>query len=91
VAPKQNSILFVDDDDELREMTKELLTISGYMVDEASDGLVAMEKLQSQKYDLLLLDISMPGKSGLDLLQFARDHSEIPHHHADGNGPAIIF
>ncbi len=62
-------ILFVDDDAELREILKDQLMLSGYDFDEAEDGNVAIEKVRENTYDLLLLDITMPGKSGLDVLK----------------------
>ncbi|MBM2846044.1 MAG: two-component response transcriptional regulator [Bacteroidetes bacterium] len=73
--PAPTSILFVDDDDELREIVKMQLTEEGYDVDEAVDGLVAMEKLQQRAYDLVLLDITMPVKTGMDVLSFVKEQS----------------
>lgn len=73
--PAPTSILFVDDDDELREIVKMQLTEEGYDVDEAVDGLVAMEKLQQRAYDLVLLDITMPVKTGIDVLSFVKEQS----------------
>ena len=69
------SILFVDDDPDLRDIVKDLLTASGYEVDAAEDGAVAIEKLQQKHYEVLLLDITMPNKNGMDVLRFARDKS----------------
>jgi DNA-binding response OmpR family regulator len=69
------SILFVDDDDELREIVRMQLAEEGYDVDEAVDGLVAMEKLQQRAYDLVLLDITMPVKTGMDVLSFVKEQS----------------
>jgi DNA-binding response OmpR family regulator len=71
----KEKILFVDDDAELREIVLEQLIDEGYDVEEAEDGLVAMEKLLQLKFDLVLLDIKMPGKSGLDLLRFVKERS----------------
>jgi DNA-binding response OmpR family regulator len=73
--PAPPTILFVDDDDELREIVKMQLTEEGYDVDEAVDGLVAMEKLQQRAYDLVLLDITMPVKTGMDVLSFVKEQS----------------
>ena len=69
---KKHRILFVDDDAELREILRDQLTSSGYEFDEAEDGTIAVEKVKEQSYDLLLLDITMPGKSGLDVLKFVK-------------------
>jgi len=73
--PAPPTILFVDDDDELREIVKMQLAEEGYDVDEAVDGLVAMEKLQQRAYDLVLLDITMPVKTGMDVLSFVKEQS----------------
>ncbi len=72
---EKNNILFVDDDAELRLIVKEQLGLAGFAIDEAEDGLVAIEKLKHSQYDLLLLDITMPGKSGLDVLTFVKQNS----------------
>jgi DNA-binding NtrC family response regulator len=70
-----NSILFVDDDPDLREIVTDQLSASGYEVDSAEDGEVAIDKLQQKKYEVVLLDITMPNKNGMDVLQFAKDNS----------------
>ncbi len=74
-AESRDRILFVDDDAELREIVRDQLTLSGYVFDEAEDGTIAIEKIKGQTYDLLLLDITMPGKSGLDVLKFVKEYS----------------
>jgi DNA-binding response OmpR family regulator len=75
VSEKKNRILFVDDDIELRQIIKEQLTASGYVLDEAGDAVDAMEKLPTGDYDLMLLDIMMPGKSGIEVLKFLKEKS----------------
>jgi len=71
----QNNILFVDDDAELRTIVREQLAMEGYEVDEAEDGLKAMEMVKEGTYALVLLDITMPGKSGLDVLKFVKNRT----------------
>lgn len=66
------TILFVDDDAELRSIVREQLLASGYEVTEATDGLEAVDILNEKKFRLVLLDITMPGKSGLDVLKFIK-------------------
>jgi DNA-binding response OmpR family regulator len=72
LTDQKDRILFVDDDAELRAIVREQLTNVGYEVDEAEDGVVAMEKMQRGEYRVLLLDITMPGTSGLDVLKRAK-------------------
>src|SRR3989338_2417473 len=62
-------ILIVEDDQFLREFYQELLTAEGYFVDAAADGEVALLKIQQNEYDLVLLDIMLPKKDGVQILR----------------------
>ena len=62
-------ILIADDDSTIRSITYLRLTAEGYNCTVASDGNSASEKLSAAEFDLALLDINMPGKSGLDVLK----------------------
>lgn len=64
----QKKILVVEDDQFLREFYQELLADQGYLVDVASDGELALQKIRTQDYDLVLLDIMMPKKDGIGVL-----------------------
>lgn len=66
-------ILYAEDDDASRLIIKEQLETEGYTVDTAVDGDEAIDLLHKQTYDLVLLDIKMPGKSGLEVLKHLRD------------------
>ena len=66
-------ILFVDDDTALRDVVRNQLAVMGYTVTEAANGTEAIEKLQQGKYDLMLLDINMPEKSGIEVLKYIQD------------------
>ena len=66
-------ILYVDDDVSIRTAVRGEITGAGYELDEASDGTEAIQKLETGNYHLLLLDINMPGKSGLDVLRFIKE------------------
>ncbi len=59
-------ILVVDDDDGIRELVKEFLTKNNYLVTTAKNSEDAEEKIKLIKFDLIVLDIMMPGKSGLE-------------------------
>ncbi len=69
VTPAAVSLLVVDDEEMMRELVSERLRIEGYNVEEADNGMDALEKLKSQKYNLLLTDINMPVLNGLQLLK----------------------
>ena len=59
-------ILVVDDDDGIRELVKEYLGQNNFLVSTASSAEDAVEKIKIIKFDLIILDIMMPGKSGLE-------------------------
>jgi len=61
-------ILIIDDEDAIRESLDTLLTLEGFSVNAAVDGPSGMELLSRNEYDLLLLDLALPGQSGIDLL-----------------------
>lgn len=65
----QKKILVVEDDQFLREFYQELLQAEGYIVDIAADGEIALEKLRNNDYNLVLLDIMLPKKDGLQILR----------------------
>jgi CheY-like chemotaxis protein/anti-sigma regulatory factor (Ser/Thr protein kinase) len=71
-------VLVVDDDRALRFAVTALLEEAGYVTDQASDGPEALRKLQQSGADVMLLDIGLPGMSGLDVLAQARGLSTSP-------------
>ena len=71
-------VLVVDDDGALRHAITALLEQAGYQTDQATDGAEALRKLQQQHVDLLLLDIGLPGMSGLDVLAETRSQPAPP-------------
>jgi two-component system chemotaxis response regulator CheY len=68
------SILAVDDSASMRKMVSFTLTGAGYQVTEAVDGQDALEKAQSQTFDLVLTDQNMPRLDGLGLTRKLREH-----------------
>jgi len=63
------NILIVDDDPVLRLVACEMLGQEGYTVSEAEDGAVAVRMLQAQPADLVVIDMLMPNKEGLETIQ----------------------
>ena len=63
-------ILLVENDKDRRDSVQELLKPSGYLVVEAADHEKALSLLASEKFDLVLLDITLPDKSGFGVLEF---------------------
>ena len=70
-------ILVVDDDPQIRRVMRVTLTGQGYEVDDAKSGDAALEKLREQRFDLVLLDMNMPGMSGLEVCHAIRSQSEM--------------
>jgi len=68
----KGSILVVDDESEIREGLELLLSSEGYGVSSASTGESGLAKLEEHPFDLLLLDVSLPDRNGLDLLKEIR-------------------
>lgn len=71
-------ILVVDDDDRLRELLRKFLSENGFMVSTASDAADARAKLAGLAFDLIILDLMMPGESGLDFATDLRTRSAVP-------------
>jgi two-component system KDP operon response regulator KdpE len=70
-------ILVVDDDPQIRRVMRVTLTGQNYEVDDARDGETALEKLRETRFDLVLLDMNMPGMGGLETCRQIRAQSEI--------------
>ena len=60
-------ILVVDDDNRIRELVKEYLEENNFIITTAKDSNDAKKKLEIIKFDIIILDIMMPGESGLEL------------------------
>lgn len=75
-------ILIVEDEQAMRNGLKDNLEFEGYEVSEAEDGKVGLAKIENQKFDLIILDVMMPGMSGIDVCKEVR---------ASGNSTPIIF
>lgn len=70
----QKKILIVEDDQFLREFYQELLMAEGYLIDVATDGEMALQKILGNEYDLILLDIMLPKKDGVQILRDLKIH-----------------
>jgi two-component system KDP operon response regulator KdpE len=72
------TILIVDDEPQIRRVMRTTLSSQGYSVIEAKSGEEALEKLRSERADLILLDVNMPGISGLDTCRAIRRTTDVP-------------
>ena len=74
----KNHILIVDDDDRIRSLLKDYLTDNEYIVSTAENAEEAKNKLKYLKFDLLILDVMMPGQSGYALTKEIKKKMKIP-------------
>lgn len=74
----EKTILIVDDESSILKGIKRSLEQDGYQTVEATDGEMAIEKYKSSNIDLILLDVMMPGMSGIEVCQHIREESNVP-------------
>lgn len=73
-----SSILLIDDDIEFTELLNELLSLEGFEITIAHNGQEGLDKLESNCYDLVLLDVMMPVKNGIETLKELRQNFTLP-------------
>jgi len=74
----KNHILIVDDDDRIRNLLKDYLSENNYIVSTAENAIQAKEKLKYLKFDIIILDVMMPGQNGYELTKEVKKHIKIP-------------
>jgi DNA-binding response OmpR family regulator len=62
------TILVVDDEPMVRQMLRHMLQLAGYLVEEASDGIEGLGCCARRRYDLVIVDLMMPNKDGLEMI-----------------------
>ncbi len=72
------SLLLVEDDQRLASLTREYLEKHGVVVTLAKDGERGLESAMKNRYDLVLLDLMLPGLNGIEVCQKLREHSDVP-------------
>ena len=70
----KGKILIVDDEKNTRKSLEEILRLEGYDVESVGDGKSAVQTLEKSGFDLMLLDLKMPGMDGLEVLDFATEN-----------------
>lgn len=68
MQPTASKVLLVDDEQDILDVLSEWLTLSGYQVQTASDGMKAIALAKQERFDLVISDLHMPGVTGLQLL-----------------------
>ena len=74
----KNHILIVDDDDRIRNLLKDYLSENSYIVSSAENAEEAKEKLEYFKFDIIILDVMMPGQNGYDLTKEIKKQMKVP-------------
>ena len=70
--PAQRHLLVVDDDDRIRDLLKQFLTRTGFRVTAAAGAATARRLLATMAFDLLVMDVMMPGEDGFSLTRWLR-------------------
>jgi len=74
----KNHILIVDDDDRIRDLLKDYLSENSYIVSTAENADQAKEKLSYLKFDIIILDVMMPGQNGYELTKDIKKQIKVP-------------
>ena len=74
----KNHILIVDDDDRIRDLLKDYLSENSYIVSTAENADQAKEKLKYFKFDIIILDVMMPGQNGYELTKDIKKNMKVP-------------
>ncbi|MBE0652345.1 MAG: sigma-54-dependent Fis family transcriptional regulator, partial [Bacteroidales bacterium] len=80
------AILIIDDERSIRNTLADILSNEKYEVDQAENGEIAIEKISENTYDVILCDIKMPGKDGMEVLEYALKKTETPIIMISGHG-----
>ena len=71
-------ILIVEDDKAIGELERDYLEADGFTIDIAADGTAGLEKAKTNRYDLLILDVMLPGADGFEIIRAVRKDQDIP-------------
>ena len=74
----KNHILIVDDDDRIRNLLKDYLSENNYIVSTAENAAQAKKKLEYLKFDIIILDVMMPGQNGYELTKEVKKKINVP-------------
>ncbi len=90
IMAEQKKVLVVDDEEIIRDLLTSFLCLNRLLVETAVNGQMAIERLSTQDYDLVITDIEMPRVSGIELIQWIRhNRPDTPVIILSGIGPDI--
>ena len=73
-----SKVLYADDEEKMRNLVRMYLEKEGFQVEEAANGTTAIEMALKNRYDLIILDVMMPGRDGLSVCREVRNVSQVP-------------
>lgn len=79
-------ILIIDDEQSIRSTLREILEYEKFKVDEAADGIIGLQMIEKEKYDIILCDIKMPKMDGIEVLKHILKQSDTPVVMISGHG-----
>ncbi len=79
-------ILIIDDEKAIRNTLRDILETEKYIVDDAVDGIAALELIEHNEYDVILCDIKMPRMDGIEVLEKTKELTEAPVIMISGHG-----
>ena len=71
-------VLIIEDEDAIAELERDYLSLSGYEVVTESDGTAGKKRALAEKFDLIILDVMLPGEDGFSVVKAIRDRSDVP-------------
>ena len=74
--PTHLRFLVVDDNEDIRDLLVRMVERLGHAADQASDGVEATERLRENRYDMMLLDLTMPRMGGEDVVRWVNEHPD---------------
>ena len=75
-SPTHLRFLVVDDNEDIRDLLVRMVERLGHAADQASDGVEATERLRENRYDMMLLDLTMPRMGGEDVVRWVNEHPD---------------
>jgi len=76
--PTNRTVLCIEDEHFISELYSRALTKAGYQVTTIADGVQALAEAQTNKYDIILLDLMVPNLTGIEILRALRDPARVP-------------
>lgn len=77
---RQLSFLVVDDNEDIRDVFARLIERAGHRAAMAADGVEAVEAVQRETYDVMILDLTMPRMSGVEVVRWLKEHPDVAPH-----------